>query len=106
MRDLIYTEAGPRALYDANVKLESAFQALSSRMDALEMDQRDRENVAAARLAIKESAELINESGYNESVRRFDREIFSIFPTNLFKTICGVKAPELFDVSPVPADEA
>ncbi len=97
MRDLIYTEAGPRALYDANVKLESAFQALSSRMDALEMDQRDRENVAADRLVMKESAEIIDESGYNESVRRFDREVLSIFPTSFFKDICFIREPELFD---------
>ena len=106
MRDLIYTESGPRALYDANVKLESAFQALSSRLDDIEMDDRDRENVAAARLVMKESTEIINESGYNESVRRFDRDTLSIFPTSLFKTICFIKEPELFDVSSAAADEA
>ena len=97
MKDLLYTEAGPRALYEANAKLDKAFQALSSQMDALEMDQRDRENVAADRLVMKESAEIIDESGYNESVRRFDREVLSIFPTSFFKDICFIREPELFD---------
>lgn len=99
LRDLLYTEAGPRALYEANAKVEKAFQALSPRMDELELDKRDLENVEAARVTMREAAATIEEAGYNESVRRFDREVLSIFPTNFFKTICGVQGPELFDVT-------
>ena len=43
------------------------------------------------------AAGVIASSGYNESVRAFDREVLSVFPTNLLRVLCFVDDPELFE---------
>lgn len=92
---LMESDAGVSALYKANDKLQSAGEdfrtALSSRDDITEKDSNNLKNDYSTFL---NAQRVMEESGYNEAVKEFDRTVLSIFPLNLLKVL--IKTPELF----------
>ena len=97
MKDSLYGNGTPAELCRQNKELGRTFDALYSALSPLELDSRDKDNMESAKLEMDSSADTIEISGYNESVREFDRSTLSVFPTNLLRHICFVKEPELFE---------
>lgn len=97
LKDLIYGTGTPAELCAVNKELTGAFNALHSAVSRMELDFRDTTQLDELKTIMSGSADEITNSGYNESVRAFNRETLSVFPTNLLQAICFVDAPELFE---------
>lgn len=97
LRSLIYNGGTPSELCAANKTLGSAFSELYAVLSALELDSRDANRIDEYRTEMEGAAGEIETSGYNESVREFNRSVLSVFPTNVLKNICFVEMPELFE---------
>lgn len=97
MRNLIYNDGTPSELCSADKELGTAFNALYAVLSKLELDTKDAKRIEEYRTEMAGAAGEIETSGYNESVREFNRTTLSVFPTNILKTICFVEEPELFE---------
>lgn len=97
IKGLIYGNGTPSELCSANKELDRCFYALFSEIENLELDGRDKTNLDAVKNEMSGAAGEIENSGYNESVRAFDRNTLSVFPTNIIKKICFIDNPELFE---------
>ena len=97
MRDLIYNGGSLSELYAANKLMGTAFDALYNVLSQAELDTKDAKRIEEYKTEMTGAAGEIETSGYNESVREFDRTVLSVFPTNILKNICFVDTPELFE---------
>ena len=88
---------GAGILYDFNQELDAAFYALHGKLETLALSERDRVTAEDALNTWKNTALLIQRSRYNETVREFNREVLSVFPTNLVMKFAFVDPPELFE---------
>lgn len=93
----ISNSAGAGKLYDINQELDSAYKALYERLRTLPLNNDQRKTVDDSLKDWEGSAKKIQESGYNEAVRAFNREVLSVFPTNFLMKIVFVDPPELFE---------
>ena len=97
MRDLLYGDGTPSQLYRVNKKMDEAFNALYVILASEDLDAKDAKRIAEYKTEMEGAAGEIETSGYNESIYEFNRSTLSVFPTNILKNICFVKAPELFE---------
>ena len=97
LKDLLDGNGGPADLYDANYELDRAFTALYTALGSVSLSAEDRTYIDNDRSRMDGAAGVIADSGYNESVRAFQRDVLSVFPTNLLRPLCFVKDPELFE---------
>lgn len=97
VRDLIYNGGSLSELYAANKLMGTAFDALYNVLSQAELDTKDAKRIEEYKTEMTGAAGEIETSGYNESVREFDRTVLSVFPTNILKNICFVDTPELFE---------
>lgn len=97
LRNLLYNDGTPAQLCAANKELTTAFDALHTVLAGEALDTKDAKRIADYMLEMDGAADEIEASGYNESVREFNRSTLSVFPTNILKSICFVDAPELFE---------
>lgn len=97
LKDLLDGNGSPSELYDANYELDRAFTALYTALNSVSLSAADREYIDNDRSRMDGAAGVIEDSGYNESVRAFQRDVLSVFPTNLLRPLCFVKDPELFE---------
>ena len=97
LRNLLYNDGTPAELCAANKELTVAFNALHSVLAGEALDTKDAKRIADYKQEMDGAAGEIETSGYNESVREFNRSTLSVFPTNILKSICFVDAPELFE---------
>ncbi len=97
LRNLLYNDGTPAQLCAANKELTTAFDALHTVLAGEDLDTKDAKRIADYMLEMDGAADEIEASGYNESVREFNRSTLSVFPTNILKSICFVDAPELFE---------
>ncbi len=89
--------AGAEKLYDANVDLQKTYDALYTKIATLPLDSSNRTIAEDSKSRMTGAASVIEKSGYNESVREFNRKVLSAFPTNYIKSIALVNPPELFE---------
>ena len=80
-----------------NRQLDSAFNALYSALTAEDLSDSDMNAALDYNSTFTGSQKVIDESGYNEAVRKFNREVMSVFPINFLKHISFVSSPELFE---------
>lgn len=97
LRNLLYNDGTPAELCSANKELTVAFNTLHSVLAGEALDTKDAKRIADYKQEMDGAAGEIETSGYNESVREFNRSTLSVFPTNILKSICFVDAPELFE---------
>lgn len=97
LRDLIYNDGTPSQLCASDKKLNSAFNSLYSTLSGYELDTKDSKRLSECRAEMDGAAGEIENSGYNKSVREFENETLSVFPTNILKNICFIDEPELFE---------
>jgi len=97
LRNLLYSDGTPAELCAANKELTVAFDALHAVLSGEELDSKDAKRITEYKQEMDGAAGTIETSGYNESVREFNRTTLSVFPTNILKSICFVDAPELFE---------
>ncbi len=97
LRNLLYNDGTPSQLCAADKELTAAFNTLYALLSAENLDTKDVKRIAEYKTEMDGAADEILNSGYNESVREFNRSTLSIFPTNIIKSICFVNAPELFE---------
>lgn len=80
-----------------NSSLEADFNAAVSALESVELTASEKSNLDAYITTFRGAQSVIDDAGYNDSVRKFEREILNVFPTNLLKNIVNVDAPELFE---------
>ena len=81
----------PAALCAADKEMGEAFAALYSAVS-----DEDRASAAGYKSAFDGAALTITESGYNEAVERFNKNVLGVFPVNILRYPAFVKAPEFF----------
>lgn len=94
--DIINTDDIQRK-YDANKTLTSAFGDAVDALNELDLPEREQKMVSEYSSAFKGAQNTIDESGYNDLVREFERSTLNVFPTNLLKTVALVNTPVLFE---------
>jgi len=97
IRNLLYGTGTPSELCAADKKLTAAFNSLHAVLSQEALDTKDAKRIADYKLEMDGAAGEMETSGYNESVREFNRSTLAVFPTNILKDICFVDAPELFE---------
>lgn len=80
-------------LYD---ELLQALKPLEDQLSRAELSDRDAEGFAQYSSTISGAQSVIENSGYNESVRAFLRDEIH-FPADFFAELAGVELPELFE---------
>jgi hypothetical protein len=88
---------GADKLYGQNSDLQTAFDALYTKLNTLALDSNARSIADESKGRMTGAASMIEKSGYNEAVREFNRKVLSVFPTNFIKDFALVKSPELFE---------
>ena len=83
------------AQYDAYQELIDAFTAVQTKMDNMDLGERA-EDYAFCVNGFDGAQRIIDNSGYNDSVRAFQTSTLRTFPANILYKIAGVQAPELF----------
>lgn len=89
--------AGASRLYGLNKELDTAFKTLYSRLQTLKLAENDKDYADKLYGEWENTAALIQRSRYNETVRQFNREVLSVFPTNFVMKLTFVNPPELFE---------
>ena len=82
-------------LYGLYENLLSALKPLEEQLSRAELSDRDAEGFAQYSSTISGAQSVIENSGYNESVRAFLRDQIH-FPADFFAELAGVELPELF----------
>ena len=83
-------------LYGLYENLLSALKPLEDQLSRAELSDRDAEGFAQYSSTISGAQSVIENSGYNESVRAFLRDEIH-FPADFFAELAGVELPELFE---------
>ena len=78
------------------VDLLQALKPLEDQLSRAELSDRDAEGFAQYSSTISGAQSVIENSGYNESVRAFLRDEIH-FPADFFAELAGVELPELFE---------
>ena len=81
----------------ANRALQGAFDNLISAAAEVDVSERDAKGLDAYLKNFKGAQYIIDNSGYNESVREFYRRTLNVFPTNMLSGPAGVEKPQLFE---------
>jgi hypothetical protein len=97
LMDLLDKSSKAKALYAANSNLGAAFDALYTKLGTLTLSDGQKTIILDSKSNMSGAATQIEKSGYNEAVRKFNRETLSQFPTNFLKSITFVKEPDLFE---------
>ena len=97
LEGMLEGEGGVASLYDANAELETAFRALYSELLAAGPSDRDRDSAELYEFDFSGAQRVIANSGYNESVREFRRDVLGEFPAGFLARVSFVSAPELFE---------
>ena len=82
-------------LYGLYENLLSALKPLEEQLSRAELSDRDAEGFTQYSSTISGAQSVIENSGYNESVRAFLRDQIH-FPADFFAELAGVELPELF----------
>lgn len=96
-REDMLSAEGASDSYRANVELEKCFNSLLTALDTVSLSDPEKENVAAYSTTFTGAQNVIDNSGYNEAVREFNRKVLNVFPTNFLSAISFVEKPELFE---------
>jgi len=88
----------PSALFEADQALELATERYAALLRPLieEADGEDLDALDSAQNTMQSAARVIRESGYNEAIRTFHRDVLGRFPTSFLMGIVFVDPPELF----------
>lgn len=93
----LFKAFGPDKLYNQNKDLQTAFDALYTKLSAISLDANARSLAEESKSRMVNAAGMIEKSGYNEAVREFNRKVMAAFPTNYISQFAMVRGPELFE---------
>lgn len=82
------------SIYDSYSKLCSELSDIERNVDSLELSSRDADGMSQYFQTVANAMRVIDESGYNESVRNFRSSLG--FPADIFIYMCNVRCPEYF----------
>lgn len=82
--------------YSLYCKLLTAFDDVERQLSAASLSERDADGAEQYALTVKGACKAIDESGYNESVRDFNRRQLR-FPADILARLAGVDVPQLFE---------
>jgi len=88
----------PSALFEADQALELAAERYAALLRPLieAVDGEDLDALDSAQNTMQNAARVIRESGYNEAIRVFHRDVLGRFPTSFLMGIVFADPPELF----------
>jgi hypothetical protein len=81
----------------SNLELQKAFEVAAATLAGAGLTERESAAVTEYTGIFTGAQNVIDNSGYNESVREFQRSTLNVFPTNIISNLLGVKTPELFE---------
>ena len=84
-------------LYEYNRTLQSTFADLGDELAELDLTDRERNMLDEYSSSFRGAQSVIDNSGYNEAVRAFNRDVLGVFPTNILYRVVMIEPPELFD---------
>ena len=96
-RNLRDNSTGIQQSYKLNKQLSEAFTVALQALNELNLNERDQRMIDEFKTSFNGAQSVIDSSGYNESVREFERSTLNVFPTNILKGIVGGKLPQLFE---------
>ena len=96
-RNAFLRSNGRHETFKNNEELTKSFDRLISQMNSLELSSREEDIVEDSITSFRGAQNVINNAGYNELVREFERNTLNVFPANVLKTVAFVKTPELFE---------
>lgn len=96
-KNALYDATDISEKHSANQTLQDAFTAVAAAMATVELAETEQKAVNEYASDFKGAQSLIDRSGYNESVREFERSTLGVFPTNILKSVAFVSTPELFE---------
>lgn len=82
--------------YYNDTELEKAFDALKTELDKCSLSERDAKAVETYASTFKNAGNVIANSGYNEAVREFYRDVIYQFPAEWFYLNTNVDTPSYF----------
>jgi len=82
------------AIYESYSTLSGALSEFLLRLPEDQLSARELEGLEQYRQTVDGTASVIDEAGYNESVRSFRSTL--LFPADVFMFVCGVDYPEYF----------
>ena len=82
------------AIYESYSALSGALSKFLLRLPEDQLSARELEGLEQYRQTVDGAASVIDEAGYNESVRSFKSTL--LFPADVFMFVCGVDYPEYF----------
>lgn len=83
--------------FEANIELQKAFEYAAAAVADSGLTDRELAAVSEYADTFSGAQNVIDNSGYNESVREFQRNTLNVFPTDIISALLGVKSPELFE---------
>jgi len=94
--DTVKADGSFSDLYRANLSMQESFAALAQGLGTLELSDKDRSAVEDYVSTFNGAQSTIENAGYNESVREFNRTTLNVFPASVLGPLVGVKTPALF----------
>ena len=92
----LFSEYGSvSSIYSGYTALREALSPMLDALSGMKLSSRDEKGAKDYMVTIMEAEKVIGESGYNESVREFSRDM-SRFPADFFLSATRTKLPELF----------
>ncbi|MGI6029728.1 MAG: hypothetical protein ACOX81_10050 [Candidatus Heteroscillospira sp.] len=82
--------------YYNDCELENAFDVLKQELDKCELSERDAKAVETYVSTFKNAGGVIEQSGYNEAVRGFYRDVIYQFPAEWFYWNSDIDTPDYF----------
>ncbi len=92
---LLYSEADASYLYYCYEELLDELRSIEKQLGETTVSGQDKELLSGYFDGIESARQLIDISGYNETVRQFNREKLR-FPADILGELAGVDFPELF----------
>jgi len=96
-RNAFLQSKGLHETFKNNEKLTKSFDRLISQINSLDLSSHEEDIVEDSITIFRGAQNVINDAGYNELVREFERNTLNVFPANVLKTAAFVKTPELFE---------
>ncbi len=95
-REYVGYSSSPSGYYYNDVDLETAFDALCAKLSECELADRDREMMDEYVSTFDNAARVIADSGYNDAVREFYRDVVYQFPAEWFYDNLYIETPSYF----------
>lgn len=95
-REYLNYSGGVIGYYYNDLELEEAFDIMQTELNACDLDEREAKMLETYTSTFKNAAGVIANSGYNDAVREFYRDVIYQFPTEMFYDSTYMDTPDYF----------